>query len=413
MKESPAEMHPAALAIADYTYHLPEERIARYPLSNRDTSKLLVYRNGTIAEQTFNRLPSLLEPNDCLVFNDTRVIHARIHFQRQTGANIEVLCLEPVQPKEVTEAFASTRTTVWRAMVGNAKRWKMGEMLTRIIPSEAGSYALHAELLGKEPDAFLIQFSWEAGVTFAEVLDDVGQLPLPPYLGRDTEPEDEVRYQTVYAQADGSVAAPTAGLHFTSRVFDDLRERQVQSLFVTLHVGAGTFKPVKSATMQDHQMHSEHILVSLNTIENMRQAADGNRIIAVGTTSLRTIESIYWFGVKLLTGHEADELTVGQWDPYQLASEAVAVSAALDSVLDWMRKNGKRQLSGHTQLLIAPGYRIRMAQALITNFHQPQSTLLLLVAAFIGPDWRRVYDHAMQHGFRFLSFGDSSILFRN
>lgn len=413
MNDNTSKAHPSTLAIADYTYQLPDERIAKYPLAERDSSKLLVYRNGTICEKVFKELPELLQPNDCLVFNDTRVIHARIHFQRQTGAQIEILCLEPVEPAEVSEAFTRKKSTVWRAMVGNGKRWKTGEMLTRTITTETSSYQLNVEMSAKEPDAFVVQFSWDADLSFAEVLDDVGILPLPPYLNRNTETEDEERYQTVYAQADGSVAAPTAGLHFTKRVFDDLKERQVQSLFVTLHVGAGTFKPVKSDTMQDHDMHKERILVSVNTIEKMREASEGSRIMAVGTTSLRTIESIYWFGVKLLAQDHVKEFFVGQWEPYELADRTVDAAQALDAVLKWMHENAQSYLSGYTQVLIAPGYQIRMANALITNFHQPQSTLLLLVAALIGKDWKRVYNHALEHDFRFLSFGDSSILFRD
>ncbi|MCF8276535.1 MAG: S-adenosylmethionine:tRNA ribosyltransferase-isomerase [Flavobacteriales bacterium] len=413
MNDRPSNAHPSALAISDYSYQLPDARIAKYPLSQRATSKLLVYRDGEITEQVFKDLPSMLQANDCLVFNDTRVIHARIHFQRETGAQIEILCLEPMEPAEVSEAFANRKSTVWKAMVGNGKRWKTGELLSRRIASTTGDYQLRVELCGKETDAYVVRFSWDAELSFAEVLDDVGILPLPPYLNRDTEMEDEERYQTVYAQADGSVAAPTAGLHFTKEVFDELKEKGVQSLFVTLHVGAGTFKPVKSDTMHGHEMHKERILVSVTTIEKMRAAAADNRIIAVGTTSLRTIESIYWFGVKLLAGHKMEAFSVGQWDPYELADETVEVSEALDAVLLWLRKNELNYLNGYTQVLIAPGYRIRMADALITNFHQPQSTLLLLVAALIGPDWRRVYDHALQHDFRFLSFGDSSILFRN
>jgi len=413
MNEKTSNADPSALSIADYTYLLPDARIAQYPLSDRDTSKLLTYRNGEIGERSFSDLPALLQPNDCLVFNDTRVVHARIHFQRETGAHIEVLCLEPLEPVEVSEAFACKKNTVWKAIIGNAKRWKIRESLTRTITSNTNSYQLSVELCAKEAGTGVVRFSWDAEVVFSEVLHDAGILPLPPYLNRESESEDEERYQTVYAEADGSVAAPTAGLHFTQGVFEALKKQQVQSLFVTLHVGAGTFKPVRSATMQGHQMHKERITLSLNTIEKMRSAANGKRIIAVGTTSLRTIESIYWFGVKLLAKREMNELFVGQWEPYELAGETVDVSSALDAVLAWMRKEGRSYLTGSTELLIAPGYRIRMADALITNFHQPESTLLLLVAAFIGADWRKVYDHALANDFRFLSFGDSSILFRN
>ncbi len=442
-----APSDPSAISIADYTYELPDQRIAKYPLSERDTSKLLVYRDGGIAESVFKDLPELLEPNDCLVFNDTRVIHARLHFQRPTGAHIEVLCLEPLEPAEVTEAFAQTEFTTWRAMVRNGKRWKPGEFLVREIETEERNYRLFVELIGKEHDSSIVRFFWDSGepldeeegsvvfpdrvgepssevstsaekassstshITFAEVLDDVGILPLPPYLNRETEAEDEERYQTMYAQADGSVAAPTAGLHFTQPVFDSLKELNVQSLFVTLHVGAGTFKPVKSATMKDHDMHSERIVVSRNALERMHAAAQKQRIIPVGTTSLRTIESIYWFGIKLLAGHEMKELNVSQWEPYQLADRVVKASEALQAVLGWMEAKELNYLTGQTQLLIAPGYTIRMANALITNFHQPNSTLLLLVAAFIGEDWRKVYEYALNKDFRFLSFGDSSILF--
>lgn len=412
MNNTPSSAHPASLAITDFTYELPEDRIAQYPLAERDASKLLVYKDGEIRQQIFKDLPGLLQANDCLVFNDTRVIHARIYFEKPTGAQIEILCLEPTDPAEVSESFARRHSCQWKALVGNAKRWKAGELLTKTIPSAAGSYRLSVELCVKDTDACIVRFSWDRDVAFAEVLDDAGILPLPPYLNRDTEAEDEERYQTVYAQADGSVAAPTAGLHFTRNVFDALREKTVKPVFVTLHVGAGTFKPVKASTMEGHDMHKEKIHVSANAIEQMRRAADHHRLIAVGTTSLRTMESIYWFGVRLLAGQEPNAFFVGQWEPYDLSGTSVAVSDALEAVLDWMRKRGQPYLSGYTQLLIAPGYPIRLADALITNFHQPQSTLLLLVSAFIGEDWRRVYDYALQHDFRFLSFGDSSILFK-
>lgn len=412
MNSNFAKLESMELSISDYSYELPQNRIAQYPLEHRDQSKLLVYHNGEIHERRFNELSFLLKPQDCLVFNDTKVVHARIFFQRHTGARIEVFCLEPIEPAEVSEAFAKKKSTDWKAMIGNAKRWKGGEVLSKAIKTGTSEYVLKVELLKKERDANTVRFSWDADITFAEVLDDVGTLPLPPYLNRDTEEEDEQRYQTVYANADGSVAAPTAGLHFTKQVFDDLKQAQVQSLFVTLHVGAGTFQPVKSETMKDHEMHKERIHVSINAIEKMRLASQSNRIIAVGTTSLRTIESIYWFGVKLLAKTVVDQFYLGQWEPYERAKQAVTVCESLDAVIDWMKVNQLDYLSGYTQLLIAPGYKIRMADALITNFHQPQSTLLLLVAALIGDDWRKVYDFALENDFRFLSFGDSSILFR-
>jgi S-adenosylmethionine:tRNA ribosyltransferase-isomerase len=412
MNQKPA-FHPASLSISDFTYDLPEDRIARYPLSERDSSKLLVYENGKISQKIFRDLPGLLQANDCLVFNDTRVIHARLYFEKPSGAHIEILCLEPIDPVELSESFAEHNSVVWRAMVGNVKRWKADELLFRTIHTPGGDFLLTAELCYKETDTYAVRFSWNADLAFSEVLDEVGVLPLPPYLHRDAEAEDEERYQTIYAQADGSVAAPTAGLHFTGKVLDELKAKAVSTAFVTLHVGAGTFKPVKAAIMQDHEMHRERIQVSAHTIEQMRRSAEQHRLIAVGTTSLRTIESIYWFGVKLLAGYDMEELFVGQWEPYELADKQIEAARALEAVLDWMRLKQRSYLDGHTQLLIAPGYEIKLANALITNFHQPQSTLLLLVSAFIGADWRRVYDYALEHDFRFLSFGDSSILFKN
>jgi S-adenosylmethionine:tRNA ribosyltransferase-isomerase len=414
MSSSTYHNRPGDISISDFTYELPEDRIAKYPLEERDSSKLLVYREGKIEDQEFKNLPNLLSAKDCLVFNDTKVIHARLQFQRETGARIEVFCLEPVDPREVTEAFSAKGKSTWKAMVGNAKRWKDGEVLTRIVSAESGEFELNANLISRETDAFLIRFDWDSDFTFSEVLDQIGILPLPPYLNRDTEAEDEERYQTVYAQADGSVAAPTAGLHFTQAVFDSLKAKQIQSTFVTLHVGAGTFKPVKSQTMEGHEMHQERISVSRNTIQRLLDSTvNGNRIIPVGTTSLRTIESIYWFGVKLVSGIQMKELNVSQWEPYELANQTLSASDSLEAVLDWMNTNQKDYLNGQTQLLIAPGYEIRMADALVTNFHQPKSTLLLLVAALIGPEWKQIYHYALENDFRFLSFGDSSILFRN
>jgi S-adenosylmethionine:tRNA ribosyltransferase-isomerase len=404
--------NPSGLSIADFSYDLPEDRIAKYPRAERDHSKLLMYKSGEISEERFSQLPSLLHPNDCLVFNNTRVVQARMQFQRQTGARIEIFCLEPIDPVEVSEAFVQRKTTTWKAIVGNSKRLKIGEVLSRNISIDGIQHKLKAELCSKENDSFTVKFSWDLEASFAEVLENAGTLPLPPYLNRETESEDEERYQTVYAEVDGSVAAPTAGLHFTKSVFDNLKDKGIESLFVTLHAGAGTFMPVKADTMQDHEMHQERISVSINVIKRMRNASMENRIIAVGTTSIRTIESIYWFGVKLLTGYDLKELFVGQWEPYQLKDQSLSVIQSLDAVLDWMKNLNLDYLNGATQLLIAPGYRIRMVDALITNFHQPQSTLLLLVAALVGDDWRKIYDHALGHDFRFLSFGDSSILFR-
>lgn len=403
--------HPGSLSIKDFTYELPQERIAQYPLAERDTSRLLVYRDGDISHTVFRELPAVLNAGDCLVFNDTKVIHARLYFNKSGGGLAEILCLEPVDPPEITASFSSKKSCQWKVMTGNAKSWKIGEVLIKNISLENEQYYLHAELLSKDIDGSLVLFSWAAEKTFSEILDDAGILPLPPYLKREAESEDEERYQTVYARADGSVAAPTAGLHFTGRVFDALKERDISSVFLTLHVGAGTFKPVKSATMADHAMHQEKMEISKSAVAQIRASAEGKRVIAVGTTSLRTMESLYWFGVKILSGRDVESFTIDQWEPYSMAGKDFGKTEALDAVLSWMEKRNQSYLSGHTQLLIAPGYNVKLADALITNFHQPQSTLLLLVSALIGEDWRRVYDYALENDFRFLSFGDSSILF--
>jgi S-adenosylmethionine:tRNA ribosyltransferase-isomerase len=296
-------------------------------------------------------------------------------------------------------------------MTGNAKSWKIGDVLKKNISGENGQYDLHAELLSKDIDGSMVLFSWNAEKTFSEILDDAGILPLPPYLKREAESEDEERYQTVYARADGSVAAPTAGLHFTRRVFDALKERDVSSVFLTLHVGAGTFKPVKSATMAEHAMHQEKMEISKSAVLQISTAAEGKRVIAVGTTSLRTLESLYWFGVKILSGKDVGSFFIDQWEPYALTKKEFGKTEALDAVVSWMEKNNQSYLNGFTRLLIAPGYKVQLADALVTNFHQPQSTLLLLVSALIGEDWRRVYNYALENDFRFLSFGDSSVLF--
>lgn len=403
--------HPRSLSINDFMYELPQERIAVYPLAERDASRLLVYQDGDIRHTIFRQLPEIINPGDCLVFNDTKVIHARLYFEKSGGGFAEILCLEPVDPVEITVSFQSKKRCTWKVMTGNAKRWKIGDVMKKTIPAENGQYTVLAELVSKDSEGSVVQFSWEADKTFADILDDAGILPLPPYLNRDAESDDEERYQTVYARADGSVAAPTAGLHFTGRVFDSLKANGVRSVFLTLHVGAGTFKPVKSATMADHAMHQEKIELSAAALDQIRSSLKDNRVIAVGTTSLRTLESVYWFGVKLLSGQNADSFFVEQWEPYTLARQDVSATESLEAVVAWLNERKYSMLSGHTRLLIAPGYNVRMVDALITNFHQPQSTLLLLVSALIGDDWRRVYEYALNNDFRFLSFGDSSILF--
>lgn len=403
---------PQSISIDDYIYDLPEHRIAKYPLKTRDKSKLLVYQKGEIQTKVFNEVGSYLSSSDCLVFNDTRVIHARIFFELPQGSIVEIFCLEPISPVEVTESFACSQTCTWKVMIGNARKLKNRPVIDKVIVTPTSSYTLKAEVVSRDNGTFTVSFYWDGGKAFSEVLEDVGTLPIPPYLNRDSEKEDEERYQTVYAQADGSVAAPTAGLHFTQNVFNDLYHRGVQMAFATLHVGAGTFKPVKSDTMAGHEMHRERIQVSVQTIEKLLDAADKGRIVSVGTTSLRTIESIYWFGVKLNQDKRISAFSISQWEPYELQNSAIPSKQALINVLEWLTNNKLSYLSGATQILIAPGYDIKLANALITNFHQPKSTLLLLIAAFVGEDWRAIYQYALRNNFRFLSFGDSSLLIR-
>lgn len=406
-------MHPRELSIHDFTYSLPEARIAQHPLAERDASMLLVYRNGHISERIFHQLPELLDAGDLLVFNETRVVHARLIFHKGTGGQVEIFCLEPYGMKETAQAFAQKRSVEWVCLVGNAKRWKQ-EVLHKKIDKGNTSFTLAAERIQPHGDSFVIRLSWDADLTFAEVIQHAGLLPLPPYMKRDAADADEAAYQTVYGKEEGSVAAPTAGLHFTDQVFAQLKDKGVETSFLTLHVGAGTFRPVKAEQMKGHDMHEERIYVPLALLEKLIEKAGHRRIIAVGTTSLRTLESLYWFGVKLRNGHEADELFIDQWEVYNEALQARScdLRSSLEAVREWMQKRNCTVLSGSTKIIIAPPYSLKVADALVTNFHQPESTLLLLVAAAIGPDWRKVYDYALAHGFRFLSYGDSSILFR-
>jgi S-adenosylmethionine:tRNA ribosyltransferase-isomerase len=406
-------MHPRSIQILDYTYALPDDRIAQHPLAERDASKLLVYEDGKITDTRFTELPERLRTGDLLVFNDTRVIRARIIARKATGARIELLVLDPADGIDPTIALQSTGEAEWLALVGNAKRWRTDEPLEWHLPAAAGKVRLQAFKGPAVEDAYQIRFSWSGGQSFGDLLEAIGRMPLPPYMDRDEDPDDAERYQTVFARLPGSVAAPTAGLHFTERVFSALKRKEVGVDWLTLHVGAGTFKPVKSAIMEGHAMHRERIIVRRELIERLLQTLGQGRIIAVGTTGMRTLESIYWFGCRLLAAPEQpqEELTVDQWEPYQEAAGHTA-QASLQAILRWLDARGAQQLSGHTQLLIAPGYSFRLVDGLVTNFHQPESTLLLLVAAFIGPDWKEVYDHALANGYRFLSYGDSSLLWR-
>lgn len=408
---------PRNISINDYTYSLPEERIAKYPLAERDASKLLIYEEGVISEDAYKNIAYHIPEKSLLVFNNTKVVEARLLFQKLTGGIIEIFCLEPhEQYADITSAMLQKGKVLWQCLVGGVSKWKQGQVLEKRIQQGGQEIILRAAYIEKRNDSFIIELSWSPNeLSFAEVLHHAGAIPLPPYIKRAVEEADSERYQTVYAQADGSVAAPTAGLHFTENIFNSLKEKNIQTDFVTLHVGAGTFKPVKSNTMQEHDMHAEWIDVSKATIENILKNLDNN-IIAVGTTSLRTIESLYWLGVKqLAVGSKQptyDSFRIlSQWEAYELAGKNITVKKALESLLQWMDKNNMDRLVTKTQILIAPGYPFKIVKGLVTNFHQPQSTLLLLVAALIGEDWRKVYGYALQNDFRFLSYGDGSLLY--
>jgi S-adenosylmethionine:tRNA ribosyltransferase-isomerase len=401
-------MHPKHLHIKDFTYPLPDDRIAQYPLAERDLSKLLIYSNGQITEDTYNHITHHLPEQALLVFNNTRVIQARLLFKNATGATIEVFCLQPAEEKtEMANAMSQTKSVRWHCLVGRASKWK-----EKILEQRTEGFLLTAEIIDRTDDAFVIEFTWQPELlTFAEILDKAGQLPIPPYLKRQTEQVDLERYQTIYAASKGSVAAPTAGLHFTPAIIESLEEKNIATDQVTLHVGAGTFKPVKSETMQNHTMHAEVIEVGIESLRNLLKW-EPNNIIAVGTTSLRTIESLYWMGVKAKQNPDAsiDDLEIQQWDAYDLPQD-VPQQLALESLLAWMQANGMQKLICKTQIIIAPPYKLKVAKALITNFHQPNSTLLLLVAAVTGNNWRTIYDYALRHNFRFLSYGDGSLLY--
>jgi S-adenosylmethionine:tRNA ribosyltransferase-isomerase len=402
-------MHPSELRIENFTYDLPDEKIARYPLSERDSSKLLVYKAGKISDSTYRNLADHLPPETLLVFNQTKVLHARLLFKKETGGVIEVFCLEPHrQYADVQTAMNQRGKVLWKCMIGGAGKWKHGMVLS--IHHSDPDFMLSAAIMEREQSAFTLELAWDADLTFAELLHYVGKVPLPPYLHREADEGDESTYQTVYAKIEGSVAAPTAGLHFTEELLNTLSERGIKKEYVTLHVGAGTFKPVKSETMQDHDMHAEWIDVSVETLQRLRLNI-GKPIIAVGTTSMRTLESLYWIGVKLLQGLTPDfaEIAVQQWDPYEWETN-VNAEKALQAVIDYLLLTKQPKLVTRTQILIAPGYIPRVVTALITNFHQPQSTLLLLVAAMIGDDWRKVYDYALMNDYRFLSYGDGCLL---
>lgn len=396
------------IPISEFDYTLDDCRIAKHPLIQRDLSKLLIYKNKKIFTSTFKSIINEISFDDLMVFNNTKVVQARIDFTKETGANIEVFLLNPVTPADYQLAFSETHTTQWNCMVGNIKRWK-GESLKLTITSL--SITLIAKMIEKTSEGALIEFTWNGeGITFAQVIEQVGKVPIPPYLNRDPEINDKARYQTVYAKLEGSVAAPTAGLHFTEEVLNTLREKDISMIETTLHVGAGTFRPVKSDTIGDHNMHTEHIYITKTLIDNILNCKGD--VIAVGTTSLRTLESLYWLGIKAIEGKLADEeCFVSQWDCYTHNQE-YSLKLALNALKTHIDDGVKDCLEASTQMVIVPGYNFRVVDRLVTNFHQPRSTLLLLVAAFIGDDWKRVYQFALENNFRFLSYGDSSILTR-
>lgn len=404
---------PKNISIQDYTYQLPEEKIALHPIVERDSAKLLVYNNGDIKESVYKKIYEFLPEKSLLVFNDTRVIKARIRFQKPTGGIIEIFCLEPFESINEYSSIMNKKEKVrWKCMIGGAGKWKEGE-LVKSFESAVGSWLLKARLVEKLADAYVVEFSWlPAELSFAEVIEAAGDIPLPPYIKRETEISDTERYQTIYARDEGSVAAPTAGLHFTEDVFARLTEKNIRTAFVTLHVGAGTFKPVKAAIMQDHEMHAEWIDVNIELIHSLLLHLDTN-ITAVGTTSLRTLESLYWMGVKAYLQPSIPQLQLGQWEVYEapLADAHISSEKALQALILWMESKRTDRLFTQTQILIAPSYTFKIVKAIITNFHQPQSTLLLLVAAAIGNEWRKIYDHALQNDFRFLSYGDGCLLF--
>lgn len=389
----------------DYDYELPEERIAKYPLASRDASKLLVYRHGDMTDAHFRDVADFLPDGALLVRNDTKVIRARLKFSKATGAAIEIFCLEPLEPAEVEQAFVARGTSVWKCIVGNSKRWKDGELETTVSVSGV-NVRLSALRLAQDGNTSTIRFSWPESLTLAEVIEAAGVMPIPPYLNRETEAIDETRYQTVYSAHKGSVAAPTAGLHFTPEVLADVEARGHEILSVTLHVGAGTFKPIQTDNVEQHVMHTEHIVVEKDVIRQL--AAGGRKVVAVGTTSVRTLESLYWLGVKLLEGQDIDD-GLAQWDAYELPQGHTAAEA-LRRLARHLDELGQDQLHSQTQIMIMPGYRFRLVDALITNFHQPHSTLLLLIGALVGMEWKKIYAHALNSGYRFLSYGDSSLL---
>jgi len=401
------------LHITDYDYPLPDERIAKYPLEKRDASKLLLYDDGIISENIFSNLADYIPSESLMIFNNTRVIHARLLFRKETGAQIEVFCLSPADPEDYAMNFASKQHCSWHCMIGNAKRWKDDILTMKIENGGNGILTLSAEKIAVTDKDTTVRFSWnDDTLSFSEILEIAGKLPIPPYLNRSAETKDDETYQTVYSRIEGSVAAPTAGLHFTDDVMTSLRHKGIATAEVTLHVGAGTFRPVKSETIGEHEMHTEFISVPKETIKAIYE--NKHPLVVVGTTSMRTIESLYYIGAKLTINPVAmpHELFVSQWEPYENFLHDIEARQSLKNILDYLDRNDADHLISATQIMIVPGFRFHYADALITNFHQPQSTLLLLISAFVDDNWRVIYDYALKSDFRFLSYGDSSLLWR-
>lgn len=398
-------LDPKKIEIEDYSYHLPEELIAKFPRSKREEARLMAFVKGKVIPSHFTQISDYLNANDTLVLNETKVIPARLHFQKETGAIIEIFCLSP-HKMEHQQAMDQRAQVRWDALIGGAKKWKEGKLFKQIAVS-GQEIILSVEKIATDPN-FVVEFEWNGGVSFSEIMQHIGELPLPPYFERKATQEDLDRYQTVFAKNEGSVAAPTAGLHFTSEVLADLELKGVKHEKLTLHVGSGTFKPVSSKTIEGHDMHAEYFDVPIGVIERLKNTT--GRIIPVGTTSMRTLESVYWLGVKLIaTDHQLTELYLKQWDAYELPQDVTLV-AAFDAILKWCENTQRNRVVGATALLMAPGYKVRVATGLVTNFHLPQSTLILLVAALIGNKWKEVYQKAIDEKFHFLSYGDSSIL---
>lgn len=397
--------------INDYDYDLPSDLIAQYPVNERDKSQLLIFKENTIVKDSFSNIDEYIPPDSLLVFNNTRVIRARILFRKETGAVIEILCLEPLVPFEYALSFSSKEPVEWKCIVGNLKKWKSGILMTRFKYND-NQYFLFVERLQSEGEAWRIKFSWNCkDMSFGEVIETTGHIPLPPYINRKDEAEDIERYQTVYSRIRGSVAAPTAGLHFTDHVFEKIKSRGIRSVELTLHVGAGTFQPVKADNIYDHEMHCEHFSIDINTIGILLE--NQGKIIPVGTTSVRTLESLYWLGVKII--HNPSEsfpkLSLRQWEAYEMAT-TISVTESLTALLNYLKERNLTNLQAATSIMIVPGYEFRLTNGMVTNFHQPRSTLLLLISAWTGNRWKKIYIFAVENRFRFLSYGDSSLLLK-